>query len=84
MGLDSYQFPCKNYGDLGFRIYGRPLRHLINFLQGLQLLLSVGVIVIGNGQALSQVSVGEPTFSSCFGQYVILSPVKLSLLLETI
>src|ERR1700727_2117774 len=56
LGIDSYQFPAKNYGDLAFRTYGRPLRHIVNFLQALQLLISVGVIVIGNGQALSQMS----------------------------
>jgi hypothetical protein len=56
MGLDSYEFPCKNYADLAFRIYGRGPRYVVNFLQSLQLLLSVGNIVIGNGQAISQVS----------------------------
>lgn len=56
MNVDSYQFPAKNYGDLGFRIYGRWFRHLINFLQALQLTISVGVITIGNGLSISQVS----------------------------
>lgn len=56
MGLDSYEFPAKNYGDLAFRTYGRVLRYIVNFLQALQLLLSVGIITVGNGQSLSQVS----------------------------
>jgi hypothetical protein len=54
MGLDSYQFPVLTYGDLGFRLYGRYMRYLFNFLQGIQLLLNVGLIVISNGEALSQ------------------------------
>ena len=65
MGLDSYEFPCKNYGDLGFRIYGRVPRYVINFLQALQLLLSVGNIVIGNGQSLSQVSKFKLCYTVC-------------------
>jgi Transmembrane amino acid transporter protein len=56
MGLDSYEYPAKNYGDLAFRTYGRVFRYIVNFLQALQLMLSVGVIVIGNGQSISQVS----------------------------
>lgn len=54
--VDSYHFPAKNYGDLGFRIWGSWLRYIINFLQALQLILSVGIIVISNGQSISQVS----------------------------
>lgn len=65
LGVDSYQFPAKNYGDLAFRTWGRPLRHIVNFLQGLQLLISVGVIVIGNGQALSQVSKFKLCYAVC-------------------
>jgi hypothetical protein len=65
LGVDSYQFPAKNYGDLAFRTWGRPLRHIVNFLQGLQLLISVGVIVISNGQALSQVSKFKLCYAVC-------------------
>jgi hypothetical protein len=65
LGIDSYQFPAKNYGDIAFRIWGRPLRHIVNFLQGLQLLLSVGIIVISNGQALSQVSKFKLCYAVC-------------------
>ena len=65
LGLDSYQFPCKNYGDLAFRIYGRPFRHLVNFLQALQLLLSVGNIIISNGMAISQVSKFRLCYAVC-------------------
>jgi hypothetical protein len=65
MGLDSYEFPCKNYADLAFRIYGRGPRYVVNFLQSLQLLLSVGNIVIGNGQAISQVSKFKLCYAIC-------------------
>ncbi|KAJ5723155.1 hypothetical protein N7488_001190 [Penicillium malachiteum] len=54
LGLDSYQFPLRSFGDMGFRLYGPWMRHLFNFLQSVQLLLNVGLIVISNGEALSQ------------------------------
>lgn len=34
--LDSYNYPMKNYGDIAFRVYGRPMRHGINFLQSIR------------------------------------------------
>lgn len=46
----------RNYGDLAFRIYGTIPRYTINILQSIQLLCRVGLIVISNGQAISQVS----------------------------
>ncbi|KAJ7785066.1 putative amino acid transporter [Mycena maculata] len=62
LGLDSYQFPVLSFGDLGYRLYGRWMRYLFNFLQGVQLLLNVGLIVISNGEALSQAT----KFRLCF------------------
>lgn len=62
LGLDSYQFPVRTFGDLGFRLYGRQMRYLFNFLQGIQLILNVGLIVISNGEALSQAA----KFKLCF------------------
>lgn len=53
MHVDSYQFPAKNYGDLAYRVYGKWFRWLVNFTQALQLLLSVGNIIISNGYAHS-------------------------------
>ncbi|KAJ5495145.1 amino acid transporter [Penicillium diatomitis] len=53
-GLDSYYYPVRSFGDLGFRLYGPWLRYLFNILQGIQLVLNVGLIVISNGEALSQ------------------------------
>ncbi|KAF7117477.1 hypothetical protein CNMCM5793_006459 [Aspergillus hiratsukae] len=65
MGLDSYQFPLRSFGDLGFRLYGRWMRYLFNVLQSIQLLLNVGLIVISNGEALYQVSKGKLCFIIC-------------------
>ncbi|KAI8066453.1 putative amino acid transporter [Gongronella butleri] len=62
LGLDSYQYPVRNFGDLGFRLFGSWSRYLFNILQSLQLILNVGLIVISNGEALSQVS----QFKLCF------------------
>ena len=53
LGLDSYEFPLRNYGDLGFRIFGSPARHAINILQSLQLCLICGQVIIQNGQGIS-------------------------------
>jgi hypothetical protein len=65
LGLDSYEFPCKNYGDLAYRLYGRYFRHLVNILQSIQLLAGVGLIVISNGQAISQVSKFKLCYAVC-------------------
>ncbi|PTU21279.1 hypothetical protein P175DRAFT_0459655 [Aspergillus ochraceoroseus IBT 24754] len=62
LGLDSYQFPLRSFGDMGFRLYGRWVRYMFNILQSLQLLLNVGLIVISNGEALSQAA----QFKLCF------------------
>ncbi|KAK0383983.1 hypothetical protein NLU13_8072 [Sarocladium strictum] len=62
MGLDSYQYPVRGFSDLGFRLYGPYMRHLFNFLQAVQLILNVGLIVISNGEALSQ----AVKFKLCF------------------
>ncbi|KAJ5309609.1 uncharacterized protein N7443_002070 [Penicillium atrosanguineum] len=54
LGLDSYQFPLRSFGDMAFRLYGPWMQHLFNFLQSVQLVLNVGLIIISNGEALSQ------------------------------
>ncbi|KAF7942939.1 uncharacterized protein EAE97_006393 [Botrytis byssoidea] len=63
--LDSDKYPMRTFGDLGFRIFGAYSRHGINLLQSIQLLFNVGVIVISNGQALSQMSKYKLCFSIC-------------------
>ena len=56
LGLDSYEFPCRNYGDLAFRTWGTTARYLTNSLQALGLLLILGQVTIQYGQNISQVS----------------------------
>ncbi|GKT52118.1 uncharacterized protein ColSpa_12299 [Colletotrichum spaethianum] len=58
LGLDSDRYPLKGYGDLYFRVFGARARHAVNVAQGLQLLLSVSVLILGNGQSISQISKG--------------------------
>ncbi|KAF3763460.1 hypothetical protein M406DRAFT_347157 [Cryphonectria parasitica EP155] len=65
LGLDSYQFPLRNFGDLGFRLYGGWARHILNVLQALALLLILGQVTIQNGQALSQVSKFRICYAVC-------------------
>lgn len=65
INIDSYEFPAKNYGDLAYRIYGRWFRWLVNTIQSIQLLLSVGNIIIQNGQSISQVSKFRLCYSVC-------------------
>lgn len=65
LGLDSFQFPIRHFGDLGFRLYGPWMRYLSNILQSIQLILNVGLIVISNGEALSEVSKYKLCFIIC-------------------
>ncbi|KAG0706985.1 transmembrane amino acid transporter protein-domain-containing protein [Suillus ampliporus] len=63
--LDSDKFPVRSFGDLGQRIYGRWFRHLCNILQSVQLVFNVGLIILGNGQGLSQMAKFKLCFSVC-------------------
>jgi hypothetical protein len=54
--LDSYKHPLKSYGDIAFRIFGRWARHIVNLLQSIQLIVNVGLIIIGNGQGIYQIN----------------------------
>jgi hypothetical protein len=65
LGLDSHNYPLRTYGDIAFRVYGTSVRQLINILQSIQLLLNVGVIIVSNGQALSQVSKFKLCYAIC-------------------
>lgn len=56
LGLDSYEFPCRNYGDLAFRTWGTTARYVTNVMQALGLLLILGQVTIQYGQNISQVS----------------------------
>jgi hypothetical protein len=63
--LDSERYPVRSFGDLGQRIYGRWFRHVCNILQSLQLVINVGIIILGNGQGLSQMVKFKLCFSVC-------------------
>jgi hypothetical protein len=65
VGLDSYQFPVRAYGDLGYRLYGSWCRYLINILQAIQLICNVAVIIISNGEALSEASKFKLCYAIC-------------------
>ena len=63
--LDSDRYPMRTFGDLGYRIFGTYTRHGMNVLQSIQLMCNVGVIVLGNGQGLSQMSKFKLCFAIC-------------------
>ncbi|KAG1855713.1 transmembrane amino acid transporter protein-domain-containing protein [Suillus subalutaceus] len=54
--LDSERYPVRSFGDLGQRIYGRWFKYLCNILQSLQLVFNVAIIILQNGQGLSQMA----------------------------
>lgn len=56
MGVDSHEFPARNYGDLAFRAWGTGARHVVNVLQALALLLLLGQVTILFGQNISELS----------------------------
>ena len=62
LGVDSYEFPARNYGDLAFRSWGTTARHVVNFLQAIALLLLLGQVTILFGQNISQMS----KFNLCY------------------
>ncbi|OAQ74092.1 amino acid transporter [Pochonia chlamydosporia 170] len=65
MGLDSFQFPVKSFGDIGFRVYGTWCRYLFNILQAIQLICNVGAIIISNGEALSEAAKFKLCYAIC-------------------
>jgi hypothetical protein len=65
LGLDSYHYPVRSFGDLGYRLFGNWMRYIFNFLQAIQLLLNVGLIIISNGEALSQAAKFNLCFAIC-------------------
>ncbi|KAI0469309.1 transmembrane amino acid transporter protein-domain-containing protein [Xylaria cf. heliscus] len=56
MGVDSHEFPVRNYGDLAFRSWGTIARHIVNILQAVALLLLLGQVTILFGQNISEMS----------------------------
>ncbi|GIJ85581.1 hypothetical protein Asppvi_004440 [Aspergillus pseudoviridinutans] len=65
LGVDSYEFPAKNYGDLAFRTVGRYGRYITNFCQGIGLLLITGQVTIQYGQNISQMSKFKLCYAVC-------------------
>ncbi|CAG8978706.1 hypothetical protein HYALB_00004689 [Hymenoscyphus albidus] len=63
--LDSNRYPVRTFGDLFFRTYGKWASHMSNILQTLQLLMSVSILILSNGQAISQISKGNLCFIAC-------------------
>lgn len=63
--MDSDRYPMKDFGDLGFRIYGSWARHICNILQSFQFFFNVGLIIITSGQSISQMSKGKLCFVVC-------------------
>ncbi|KAL6248807.1 hypothetical protein RBB50_003870 [Rhinocladiella similis] len=71
LGLDSYEFPLRNYGDLAYRTMGNGARYVVNFLQSIQLLLICGQVIIQNGQGISQTSRFRLCYAVCIILFVI-------------
>lgn len=71
LGLDSYEFPLRNYGDLAYRTMGNVARYVINILQSLQLLLICGQVIIQNGMGISQTSKFRLCYAVCVVLFVI-------------
>lgn len=54
IGLDSSRFPILSFGDPFHRLFGPRARQFINFLQSLQMFLSVAVVLLGNLGIIAQ------------------------------
>ncbi|KAK4050041.1 hypothetical protein OIO90_005231 [Microbotryomycetes sp. JL221] len=63
--MDSLRYPVRTYGDLAERLFGSWARHGCSILQGVQLLLNTGLIVLSNGQSLSQITKAHLCFIAC-------------------
>ncbi|KAL9064071.1 MAG: hypothetical protein Q9157_007969 [Trypethelium eluteriae] len=71
LALDSDRYPMKNYGDIAFRIYGNWARYFVNVLQSLQFFLNVGLLILSNGQSISQLSKSHLCFIVCLLVFMI-------------
>lgn len=61
--LDSIKYPLRSYGDVVHRIYGQKTRYAADFFQAVQLFCNVAVIILGNGQGLSQIAKGKGCYT---------------------
>ena len=73
--LDSTRYPLINFGDTYYRVFGPWARHLVNVGQSLQLLMSVSVLILGNGQTLSQLANNKVCFVVCMVIMMIIGMV---------
>lgn len=65
ISLDSSRFPMLSYGDLFLRVFGPKTRHFINITQSFQQFCSVMVLILGNGQVISQLAGPNFCFIAC-------------------
>ncbi|TGO37010.1 hypothetical protein BHYA_0108g00060 [Botrytis hyacinthi] len=65
LALDSDKYPAKSYADLFFRVFGTWARHGINIAQCIQLLFTVSILILSNGQSISQIAKGNLCFIVC-------------------
>ena len=54
LALDSSRYPMLSFGDPFLRLFGTKVRHFINFMQSLQMFLSVAVVLMGNTGIIAQ------------------------------
>jgi hypothetical protein len=57
--VDSDRHPLRDFGQAFFRVFGPTMRHLINVLQSLQMIMLVAVLILSEGGKISQVSIGR-------------------------
>lgn len=62
LALDSERYPVKSYADIAERTFGGWAKYVFNFFQSAQLLVQVGMFLIMDGKALSQII----NFKFCF------------------
>ncbi|CRG83329.1 hypothetical protein PISL3812_00680 [Talaromyces islandicus] len=65
LGVDSHQFPARNYGDIAFRTWGSTVRYITNLMQAIALLLLIGQVTIQFGENISQVSKFRLCYAVC-------------------
>ncbi|KJZ77798.1 hypothetical protein HIM_02975 [Hirsutella minnesotensis 3608] len=58
LGLDSDRYPLRTWGDLFLRVFGRTWQRIIDFMLSAQLMLFVSLLILSNGQSISQISQG--------------------------
>ncbi|KAI9648666.1 hypothetical protein NHQ30_003304 [Ciborinia camelliae] len=71
LALDSDKYPAKSYGDLFFRVFGTWARHGINVAQTIQLLFTVSLLILSNGQSISQIAKGNLCFVVCLIVFMV-------------